>query len=284
MLLIADSGSTKTSWRYITRDKQISQHSTQGFNPYFQNTAQIADELRNVLVPELRSASHPDPEQVFFYGAGCSNEEKCKVVYLAIKDAFPKAEVEIHHDLLGAARATCGRQPGIAAILGTGSNSCSYDGEDITEHIPSLGYILGDEGSGAHLGKNLISGYLYRELPDDLDRRFRERFNLNKDEVLESIYKKPLPNRYLATFSKFIFQNMNDPWMLKMVTRCFSEFFDHHICKYSNYDKLPMHVVGSVGFYYSNILRAIATERGVLVDKILEAPIAGLTLYHLNEG
>lgn len=282
MLLIADSGSTKTSWRFITPDKQIFQHNTQGFNPYFQNTIQIKDELRTVLVPGMEQSHRP--ERIFFYGAGCSSEEKCKVVEEAIRAVFPSADVEIHHDLLGAARATCGREEGIAAILGTGSNSCLYDGNDIVEHIPSLGYILGDEGSGAHLGKALICAYIYKELPEQLAKRFEERFKPDKDQILETVYKKPLPNRYLASFSKFIFQHLGDPFIAQMVARSFNEFFDHHICKYSNYDKIRMNVVGSVGFYYSNILRAVAIERGILIDKILEAPIAGLTLYHLNEN
>lgn len=284
MMLIADSGSTKTAWRYITSDKQIHQHLTQGFNPYFQTKEQISQEIKNVLLPELSKNNGSSPSQIFFYGAGCSSEEKCDIVKAAIRSSFPESEIEVKHDLLGAARATCGHSQGIAGILGTGSNSCLYDGESIVDNVPSLGFILGDEGSGAHLGKALVRAYLYRELPKELSEKFEERFRISKDDVLEAIYKKPLPNRYLATFSKFIFQNSTDPFISKMVAGCFSEFFDHHITKYPGYDVLPMHVVGSVGFYYSNILRAVATEKSVYIDRILEAPIAGLTLYHLNES
>lgn len=284
MMLIADSGSTKTAWRYISPDRQIHQHFTQGFNPYFQTKDQISAEIKNVLLPELIVKNGEQPEKVFFYGAGCSSEDKCRIVKEAIGENFPGSEIEVHHDLLGAARATCGRNEGIVAILGTGSNSCLYDGDEIVDNVPSLGFILGDEGSGAHLGKALVRAWVYRELPKELNKRFEERFKTTKDEILESVYKKPLPNRYLASFSKFVFQNSTEPFIAAMVARCFEEFFDRHIVKYSGYDVLPMNVVGSVGFYYSNILRAVATEKGVFIDKILEAPIAGLSLYHLNES
>jgi N-acetylglucosamine kinase-like BadF-type ATPase len=283
MILIADSGSTKTAWRLVNDKKEIFQYSTQGFNPFFQSTEQIAEELKNVLLPEMRKNESSDPDEVFFYGAGCSSEDRCNIVRSAISTVFPKAAISIDHDLLGAARATCGRNEGIATILGTGSNSCLYDGDQIVDHITSLGYILGDEGSGSHIGKEILRAYIYRELPDELRNKFEERFKPDVNEILESVYKKPLPNRYLASFSKFVFQNSSDPFINSLVAKCFSSFIDHHIRKYEGYTVLPTHVVGSVGFYYSNILRAVATEKGVYIDKILEAPIAGLTLYHLNE-
>jgi glucosamine kinase len=284
MILIADSGSTKTAWRLVDNNKQIFQYSTQGFNPFFQNTAQISTELETVLLPELRKNTTDDPDQIFFYGAGCSSEDRCAVVRDSIRSQFPRSEIFVDHDLLGAARATCGRNEGISAILGTGSNSCLYDGDQIVDHISSLGFILGDEGSGAHIGKELIRSYIYRELPDNLRKKFEERFNPDVNVILEAVYKQPLPNRYLASYSKFVFQNSSDPFISGIVAKCFASFLDHHIRKYEGYEVLPMHVVGSVGFYYSNILRAVATEKGIFIDKVLEAPIAGLTLYHLNEN
>ncbi len=277
MILIADSGSTKTAWRIIDQFNHIHQAGTQGFNPYFQDTSTISDNLKKELIPFL-----PDEQvdKIYFYGAGCSNIEKIKVIEKALLNVFPIAQVEVEHDLLAAARALCGSKPGIAAILGTGSNSCLYDGKNIVENVASLGYILGDEGSGAHLGKTFIQAYLNKELPAKLSENFYNRYKLTKDEVLEAIYKQPLPNRFLASFAKFIYQNINEPAINEMLIQCFEEFFDKHICKYKNDDSLKLSIVGSVGFYFSNIIRRVAQDKGIEIETILESPIAGLTLYH----
>ena len=277
MILIADSGSTKTAWRIIDQFNHIHQAGTQGFNPYFQDTSTISDNLKKELIPFL-----PDEQvdKIYFYGAGCSNIEKVKVIEKALLNVFPIAQVEVEHDLLAAARALCGSKPGIAAILGTGSNSCLYDGKNIVENVASLGYILGDEGSGAHLGKTFIQAYLNKELPAKLSENFYNRYKLTKDEVLEAIYKQPLPNRFLASFAKFIYQNINEPAINEMLVQCFEEFFDKHICKYKNDDSLKLSIVGSVGFYFSNIIRRVAQDKGIEIETILESPIAGLTLYH----
>ena len=277
MILIADSGSTKTAWRIIDQFNHIHQAGTQGFNPYFQDTSTISDNLKKELIPFL-----PDEQvdKIYFYGAGCSNIEKVKVIEKALLNVFPIAQVEVEHDLLAAARALCGSKPGIAAILGTGSNSCLYDGKNIVENVASLGYILGDEGSGAHLGKTFIQAYLNKELPAKLSENFYNRYKLTKDEVLEAIYKQPLPNRFLASFAKFIYQNINEPAINEMLIQCFEEFFDKHICKYKNDDSLKLSIVGSVGFYFSNIIRRVAQDKGIEIETILESPIAGLTLYH----
>lgn len=280
MILIADSGSTKTAWRIIDGSKKIHQASTQGFNPYFQDVQTITETLEKELIPDLPKEK---VSEIYFYGAGCSNPEKIKVIETALKNVFPLAKANIEHDLLAAARALCGSKPGIAAILGTGSNSCLYNGKEIVENIASLGYILGDEGSGAHLGKTFIQAYLNKELPETISENFKNRFNLSKDDVLEAIYKKPLPNRFLASFAKFIYQNIKDPYITQMVIECFEAFFDKHICKYKNETHLKLNIVGSVGFYFSNIIRGVAQNKGIEIDTILESPIAGLTLYHTGE-
>jgi N-acetylglucosamine kinase-like BadF-type ATPase len=285
MILIADSGSTKTDWRLVDENKKIHQFSTAGFNPLFQSTEIISKELREVLLPQFATANveASKPMQVFYYGASCSSEERNKTVRDAIAQSFPKAEIEVDHDLLGAARALCGHEAGIAVILGTGSNSCYYDGKEIVENVPSLGYILGDEGSGAHIGKTFITAYLYKEMPEDLSQRFSERFKITKEDVLEAVYKKPMPSRFLASFSKFIYQNLKEQYVVDLVAGCFRQFFDKQACKYEKHNEVQMHSVGSVGFYYSNILRAVAVEKGVNVGRIIETPIAGLTLYHAGE-
>lgn len=232
------------------------------------------------LLPHLPSHSSIT---IFFYGAGCSSEEKRKIVMDAIKSNFPQSEIEINHDLLGAARALCGHQEGIAAILGTGSNSCYYDGKQIVENIASLGFILGDEGSGAHIGKTFIQAYLNNELPEKLVSSFEQRFNLSKDNILDSVYKKSMPSKYLASFSKFIYQNLKEEYVINLVADSFEQFFDKHICKYPKHKGVKLSCVGSVAYYYSNILRAVALKKNVNIDKIIETPIAGLLLYHLED-
>ncbi len=277
MILIADSGSTKTDWRIIDQSKKIHQASTQGFNPYFQEATTITENLKKELLPFLPNEM---VRKVYFYGAGCSNAEKIKVIETALENVFPGVSVEVEHDLLAAARALCGNKPGLVAILGTGSNSCLFDGKAIVENIASLGFILGDEGSGAHIGKTFIQAYLNKELPVEISENFYSRFKLAKDDILEAIYKKPLPNRFLASFSKFIYQNSNNSVINSLLIKCFEEFFDKHICKYKNDDGLKLNIVGSVGFYFSNIIRRVAQNKGIEIEIILESPIAGLTLYH----
>ena len=282
MILIADSGSTKTDWRLIDANKKILQFATQGINPYFNTTEQILSVLKSELIPELNFELSNVELSTFFYGAGCRVEDKKKTVELALSEIFPKSKIEIHTDMLGAAHSLCGKNSGIAAILGTGANTCNYDGKNIIENRTSGGYILGDEGSGAHIGKTFIQAFLNDELPKKLSDRFFERFKLSKDDIIDAVYRQPMPNRFLASFSKFIYQNLKEQYIVDLVANCFNQFFDKHICKYEKHKELKLSCTGSVAFYYSNILRAVALEKGVSIDTITETPIAGLTLYHLE--
>ena len=291
MILIADSGSTKTDWRLIDDKKQIHQFATQGINPYFLTSDEIANLLESELIPQMsfKTLNLPAGQAgfellIYFYGAGCASDSKKQIVQTALSKIFPEANVIVETDLLGAARSVCGSHEGITAILGTGANTCYYDGNKIVENTPSLGYVLGDEGSGAHIGKTFIQAYLNKEMPQELSNRFYERFKLGKDEILDAVYKQPMPNRFLASFSKFIYQNLKEQFVVNLVADCFGQFFDKHICKYAKHKEVKLSCVGSVAFYYSNILRAVALNKGVTIDKIIETPIAGLTLYHLGEG
>lgn len=279
MILIADSGSTKTDWRMISESKEVSQGKTLGFNPYYQDSNTIYQELYTKLAPKIGE----EVELVYFYGAGCTGEEKSDIVKQALQQAFPTAQIEVNNDLFGAARALCGHESGIACILGTGSNSCQYDGERIVKQQTSLGFWLGDEGSGGFLGKTLVQHFLHSELPTDLAEKFYKRYPINRLEVLDNAYSKPFPNRYFASFSKFLFDNRNHPFAYGVVYRAFTEFFEKYICKYENYQQHKVHFTGSVAFYYSNILRQVGNDKGVAVKNILESPIAGLTLYHQRE-
>ncbi len=281
-MLIADSGSTKTHWRFVDKDNQILQFETTGFNPYHQNTETISNEIKTVLLPQMPKVVLPEKINIHFYGAGCSTESKVAIVKAALNECFPNAIVEVDHDLLAAARAVCGSDPGIAAILGTGSNSCYYDGKNIVENVTSLGYILGDEGSGAHIGKTFITAYLNKELPKSVTDIFNHKTILTAEEILDGVYKKPFPSRYLASFSKFIFRNISDPYLNKLVYDCIEQFFDKHICKYQKHKEVKLSFVGSVAFYYNSIIKNVAAKKGVQIGNIIESPIAALTLYHLE--
>lgn len=277
MILIADSGSTKTEWRTIA-DGQIGQAKTAGFNPYYQDSATIAAQLREHLLPAVTGSI----EEVYYYGAGCNSAESCGVVEAALREVFPTIRTaEIGSDMLGAARALCNREPGIACILGTGANACLYDGRDIARPAMTLGFWLGDEGSGGYLGKTLVTRFLHGELPEDLMEKFRKRYpDVDRLTVLDRAYKQPFPNRYFASFSKFLFDNRSNPVAYGIVQDAFALFLDKYVRKFPESTSLPVHFVGSVAFYYSDILRRIAADKGLVVKHILENPIAGLTLYH----
>jgi glucosamine kinase len=280
MILIADSGSTKTDWRLLAPNGTVSQAKTIGFNPYYQDAENIYSSLEGSLLPQLTGQK---PTEIFFYGAGCGSEDKRNVVAEALRQAFPGSEVTVQHDLAAAARALCGHSPGIACILGTGSNSCLYDGKEIVQNIPPLGFILGDEGSGAYLGRKLIQAFLREELPADLRENFAKRYKVTKEAILDWVYSQPFPNRYLASFAKYAFDKRRHPAVYPLIRESFSDFFEKHVCRYPGYIDLPVHFVGSIAFYFGDILRQLARERQVRVQHILESPIAGLTLYHQQE-
>lgn len=276
MILIADSGSTKTDWRAIDKKGKVEQARCAGFNPYYQKEEDIYNELVTILKPQLKG----NADKIYFYGAGCSAEDKKNIVSAALAKVFPETQIEINHDLLAAARAVCGKEAGIACILGTGSNSCLYNGEKIVAQVPNLGYMLGDEGSGAILGKKIVAAFLSNELPQHLMDKFEKRYQATRDVVLDHVYKKPFPNRYLAGFSRFLFHNLSDPFIYNLVYHTFEEFYNKHVIKYDNYQNYKVHFVGSIAFYYSNVLRQVANDKGIVVKNIMETPISGLTLYH----
>ncbi|GJM28606.1 MAG: ATPase [Cyclobacteriaceae bacterium] len=276
MKLIADSGSTKTDWRIIDDLGNITQARTGGINPYYQSEDEIFQELDQALKPQVPEGI----KEVFFYGAGCNNESTSRIIEGALKSVFGEITVSANSDLLAVARGLCGKNPGIACILGTGSNSCYYDGEQIVHHIPPWGTWLGDEGSGSNLGRQLIILYLNYELPEHLQAAFDRRYPDLRDTVLENVYQKPYPNRYLAQFSRFLFHHIKDPFVYTLVFDGFSEFLKRKVLKYPNAQQTQMQVSGSVGFYFNSILRKAATALGLQVKNITENPIAGLALYH----
>ncbi|MFN3488793.1 MAG: N-acetylglucosamine kinase [Emticicia sp.] len=278
MILIADSGSTKTDWRILDQNEVIAQIQTIGFNPYYQNADSIANELKINLLPLCTK----EITQVFYYGTGVTNEEKGKVIKDAIWQVFPTCkQIEAQSDVLGAARAACGKTAGIACILGTGSNSIYFDGEKTGFQIPPLGFWLGDEGSGGHLGKSLLLSYLHKEIPLEIRAKFEEKYGImDRLTVLENAYHKPFPNRYFATFSRFLFNNLEDDFCRNLVENCLLQFFEKYILKYPMCHETDVNFVGSVAFYYKDLLIKVADSQGINIGKILETPIDGLVKFH----
>ena len=279
MILIADSGASKTDWRIMYPDRKIEQAQTLGFNPYYQEMEQFESEVREVLLPQLKI----EINKIFYYGAGCSSEKNRKNIRGVLANFFPDAHIEVWHDLLAAARALCGKEEGIACILGTGANSCYFDGEKIADNVTSLGYVLGDEGSGSYLGKRIVADYLRKDLPEKLWDQFKKRFPFEREEILDRVYNQEMPGRFLGSFSHFIFQHLKEPYCYNLVYQGFDEFVEKNITKYARHKELKVHFTGSVAFYFSNVLRQVLTDKGLVVRNIIESPIAGLTLFHESD-
>jgi glucosamine kinase len=274
--LIADSGSTKTEWCLLDGKKKINVN-TQGISPYFLTGNQVKDILTTELLPKLKKKV---PSEIFFYGTGCSNPGNVKMIRQAIKSVFPEAAVKVDHDLAGAAKALCGNEKGIACILGTGSNSCYFNGKKIVKNSPGLGYVLGDEGSGTYLGRKVLQYYLYNTFDPDLMDRFNAKYQTNITEILDHVYKKPLPNRYLAGFAGFLAENRGHFMIENILEDGFNDFFFNHIYKYSESWTLPIHFVGSVAYGFRDVLKEMCLSYELQLGKVLKNPMEGLIKYH----
>ncbi len=274
-ILIADSGFTKTDWRLIQSDGSIEQARTPGINPYYQTQEEML-----TVIKDLYDQIPDKVDEIYYYGTGCSSGTNRKKIADLLAKYYPSAVIDVNHDLLAAARSLCGEEAGIACILGTGTNSCLYDGVKITQNVPSLGWAIADEGGGTYLGKTLVTDYYRKDMPADLRKVFKDNFGLTKDNFLTHIYQEPMPGRFLASFAKFIGQHINEPYMHQLVARGFEIFITKNIMKYEDYDQVPVHFTGSIAFYFSNVLRQVAQEKGIYVKHISEFPIAGLTLFH----
>jgi glucosamine kinase len=277
--LIADSGSTKAEW-CLLNGKARKTLFTQGISPYFLSSAQIEDVLRKELLPGLKKAQ---PAEVHYYGTGCSNAENVKIVKQAIKKVFPGATVNVNHDLLGAAKALCGNNRGVACILGTGSNSCYYDGKKVVKNSPGLGYILGDEGSGAYLGKKVIQYYMYKTFDADLMDRFEAKYHVTADEILDAVYKKPLANRYLASYTGFLVENRGHFMVENIIEDGLNDFFFNHVYKYRESWTMPVNFVGSVAYGFKDVLKEMCASYELQLGIVLKNPMDGLVKYHREE-
>ncbi len=276
--LIADSGSTKCEWCLLQNGKKKI-IITQGISPYFLNTAQIVLLLQNELLPKIKNAAI---ETINFYGTGLSNPANIKIIKKALKQLFTTATINVEHDLLAAARALCGTTKGIACILGTGSNSCYFNGKKIMKNSPGLGYILGDEGSGAYLGKKVIQYYLYNTFDEDLKARFDKRFNVTKDQILDSVYKQPLANRYLANYAIFLAENRGHYMIENVIEDGLNDFFFNHLYKYRESWTLPINFVGSIAYGFKDVLKDLCSTYELELGTILKRPMDGLIEFHLS--
>tara|TARA_A100000171_G_C2133173_1_gene148079 strand:+ start:694 stop:1530 length:837 start_codon:yes stop_codon:yes gene_type:complete len=274
-ILIADSGFTKTDWRLIGADGSIEQARTMGINPYYQTKEEIL-----LVIQDLHSKLPDRVDEIYFYGTGCSSGTNRDKIAKLLQRYYKDAKIDVNHDLLAAARSLCGDEKGIACIIGTGTNSCLYDGNKIVSNVPSLGWAIADEGGGTYLGKTLVTDYYRKDMPEHLRVIFKDRFGLNKDAFLTAIYQEPMPGRFLASFAKFINEHISDPYMYKLVYDAFTVFITKNVSKYEGFKEVPVHFTGSVAYYFNNILRKVAVDQGIYIKHITEHPIAGLTLFH----
>ncbi|RUA31888.1 MAG: N-acetylglucosamine kinase [Bacteroidetes bacterium] len=280
MQLIADSGSSKTDWRFIKDDNTIEQLKTSGINPYLITEKELLESLGT----DFKNISLQHIKDINFYGAGCGqqkNKEKIKKVF---KEFFDCDQISVEDDMLAAARASCGKEAGIVCILGTGANACHYDGEEIIERMISLGYALGDEGSGNYIGKLTLKAFLEKDMPSSLAEKFSASFpEINLENALEQIYQKPYPNRFFAQFFQFAFLHQKEKFFFELISNAFQLFLEKSVLKFKQYENLPIHFVGGVAFHANSIMRMVLTKNNLTAGNFMESPIAGLTLYHKNQ-
>ena len=274
--LIADSGATKCEWCLIA-DGNKKKIITTGISPYFLNEEQIYLLLQKQLVPKLKEAVI---NEVHFYGTGLSNQNNVEMLKAVLKKTFKKAKISVETDLMAAARALCGREKGIACILGTGSNSCFYNGRKMIKNSPGIGYILGDEGSGAYLGKKVIQHYLYQTFDEELMTSFEKRFLTSPIEILENVYKKPMANRYLASFAIFLAENRGHYMIENIIEDGLNELFFTHIYKYKESWTHPINFIGSIAYGFKDILQELCNGYELELGKVMKAPMKGLIVYH----
>ncbi|MCI6161278.1 MAG: ATPase [Prevotellaceae bacterium] len=284
-ILIADSGSTKTHWAIVQNGKIIAKIKTQGIHPVYQSRKTIKEILHTELLGALPNGNTEQHilDEVYFYGTGCRNEWTGSMKDI-LSEIFPHtSKIETASDLLGAARSVCGHQPGIACILGTGSNSCIYDGKDIVENIPPLGYVLGDEGSGAVLGKLFFNALFKGDLSLEIKEDYLRWSGLTYTDIINKVYGQPLANRFLATASLYISEHLDSTALRNLVTANFRDFFQKNIRKY-NYQNLPIGFVGSIAYVYASILKEVLAEEGCLLSQIVKSPIEGLVAFHVEKS
>jgi N-acetylglucosamine kinase-like BadF-type ATPase len=278
-LLIADSGSTHTNWCLISQNTKVLEFNTTGINPFMQESHSIAE----LLAAQTSHLHIPNPDLIYFYGAGCINAEKKEIVHQGLIPVFGDCKMEIESDLLAAARGLCQNSEGIACILGTGSNSCYYNGHEIDQNVSPLGFILGDEGSGAVLGRKLIGNILKNQFPQAIIDDFRTTYNLTAADILENVYRKPYPNRFLASFTPFIHKHLSNTQVHQMVTDEFELFLQRNVMQYDASKRLAVNFTGSVAHFFAQPLTQAIKNCGLTLGTIERSPLEGLIQFHINQ-
>lgn len=292
MILLADSGSSKTHWCLMAANGQVSEFFTDGINPFYQTSDAIRNSISNQLLPQMaRLLWAGKITNIYFYGAGCT-PEKIPFLVHALQSVFKDAQVEVYSDMVGAARGLLGHKKGVACIMGTGSNSCLYDGEQIVRNVPALGFILGDEGSGAVLGKRLVADLLKNQMGQDLKEKFLQQYNVTQADIIEHVYRQPFPNRYLAGLSKFCAENIDDKRICALVYDHFNQFVVRNLRQYYETEdgveleetkNVPVGFIGSIAYYYQDVLRKVLDDQGFTVAQIMVDPMEGLKQYHRSD-
>lgn len=277
MILVADSGSTKTDWVLISGADSIS-FQTIGLSPYFVEHSDIS----SILLSAFPNTIHPNSIlQIFFYGTGCGTEASQNIIQTALSHIFTKALIHVTTDLVGAAIALLRKSEGIIAILGTGMNIGYWNGTHIEYTQPSLGYILGDEGSGAYLGKQVLNAYFYEEMPEELMKKFWQKYKLTREMCVENVYKQPFPNKYLATFSEFLYENKHHTYIKTLIKSAFYTFVEKHVIKIAKKSQnFRIFVIGSIGYYFADFLQEACIEKNITVIRVEKSPIFELKHYH----
>lgn len=280
MVAIVDSGSTKSDWVILDDfKKEFLKTETIGFNPNFIN--------RELIVPEIEKNSSlilvkNSITKIFFYGSGCGVKQNCETIEEELKKIFTKAEIVVREDLMAAAYAAYGGKPAVVCILGTGSNSCYFDGENLKIELPSLGFLMGDEGSGSAIGKQLVRRYFMKKLPADLHTEFEQSYGLKIEEVLNNMYHSPRPNAWLADFNKFVIERKEHPYFKNMVYEEMKNFFEYQVIPYEESKDAEINFIGSIAYYYEHILRSVAEEFQLHVGHVVQKPIESLVDYHIK--
>ena len=276
--LIADSGATKCEW-CLLNDGKKKKIITQGISPYFLSEDQISGILTSELLPSLKKTA---PEEIFFYGTGLKDNNNKRILHTSLQKIFTNAYIEVQTDLLGAARALCKDEKGIACILGTGCNSCYYNGKKVIKNSPGLGYVLGDEGSGAYLGKKVLQHYLYNTFDEELMFAFDKKYNINANEILNHVYQQPQPNRYLASFAMFLAENRNHYMIENIIEDGLNDFFFTHLRKYHESWLYPIHFTGSIAYGFKDVIASLCNSYEMELGNVIKQPIDGLIKYHNN--
>lgn len=277
MLLIADSGSTKTDWLLLDKNIDVFSVKTRGLNPFFVTTEQIVSVMKEAFDGKVDADSI---DHVFFYGSGCSDYQQRKIIEDALNQYFIRSDNFVEHDLLGAARALFGNEKGIAGILGTGSNTCLYDGNDVTDHLFSLGYVYGCEGSGTYLGRNYLRLHLKNLVPNDVRQAFEDMYSLSPQDILTQTYSSAHPNTFLASFTLFLSKYQEHPFIADLLERLFADFFREQVFIYPDYKDFPFACIGSVGYYFKDVITKVAKSNGIRAEKFLVSPLDGLRNFH----